>query len=189
MKLYLSILLVVFSLSLQAEGTSQLKLSTTLNESRMGKWVKNDFVVWIEMNELERFLKESVSTFAYSLNNYTYTDSSGVIFYRNSTTRYEKAIAQLQQAPHGLDLRTLIVYRGVDNKKNDVGNSGVIESRVKQMLMSGNAVVYYKGKRIDALQVSYESIGDNLLNSGTCASFYYENMNHLLYKDCQIYGW
>ena len=57
------------------------------------------------------------------------------------------------------------------------------------MLFSGNAVVYFKGKRIDTLHVKSEPTGGDILNHGICSTYYYENTNNILFKDCRIYGW
>jgi hypothetical protein len=190
MKFISFLCLFATSVNIDAQTHGQLKLSKSLNESRMGKWVQNDFSVWIDMNELEQFCQQAIGGFVYTLNNYRFTDSiAGVTFYKESQKRYELAIEQLQKAPHGFDLRKLIVYLGPNSSNQNSTYSVVVESRVKLMLFSGNAVVYFKGKRIDSLQYVSESNRDNWLNSAICTSYYYENANNIIYKDCKSYGW
>lgn len=190
MKYFLFLYAVIFSFNIHAQNGATLKLSTTLNETRMGTWVQKDYTVWIDMNELEKYCQQEIGSFEYTLKHYQYADSGqGARFYNDSKKRFEVALEQLKNAPHGFDLQKLKLYRGPNSPQKDTLLSDVLESRVKSMLFSGNAVVYYKGKRIDALQYVSKTIGDNPLNHGTCTDFYYDNPKNIIYSDCVIYGW
>ena len=89
-----------------------------------------------------------------------------------------------------MNLRTLILYNGTEDIRQNNGSSTIVGNAVKQLVEQGKAIVYYKGKRIFTLQRSSELINQNdILNHGYETRIFYDDKENCIFRDYQIMGW
>jgi hypothetical protein len=185
-------ILVHFLLALPFFGYTQnhyqIKLSDTLNETRMGLWAEGDYKIYIELDIVETSFRNTGKGFIINAGvSDNYEDSFAAV-YNLTAKRYLKAVDQLQNAENGFDLRKLVVYYGPENKKENLGNSFAVESVVKQLLENGRAAVYYKEKRVFNLNKRDEPQGVGL-DFGYTITIYFEDVENYIYKYHKILGW
>ncbi len=185
-------ILFLFLLSIPCLGYSQysseIKLSKTLDESRMGLWTNGDYKMYIELNTLESSFRNTYNSYNQStLRSYT-EDTVTSKFYLLTAQRYLLAADLLKNAESGFNLRSLIIYFGVEDKQYDLGNSYIVGRYVTQMVESGNAAVYYKGERIYTLQRLITSQGHGL-DYGYDALIYYDDKENCAITYYQHLGW
>lgn len=118
----------------------------------MGVWENGDYKIYIEMQPLqEGFRSDYVSLMNVMETQYQH-DSVTSLRYKMYAERYLIASNQLKMAGHGFDLRKLVLYIGPDNEEQNKGNSYTVDMLIRQSVEKGNAVLFYKGKRIFTLQ-------------------------------------
>lgn len=139
---------------------TQIQLSDTLNESRMGVWTNGNYKICADLTYLTEWLQKEHAGLVDALEHPYKDDTLAAERCRLYAERYLKALTQLQSAEHGFDLRQLVLYIGPDNPGQNKGNSATVETFIRQMTERGEAVVYYKEKRIYTLQkqVEWDSI-------------------------------
>lgn len=184
-------ILILFFLTLQLLGHSQhyneIKLSKTLNESRLGVWPMGDYEVFISLVELENSFRSSGNSFLNpEFKNY-YSDSV-IASYNLSAKKYLDIAEQLKKAENGFDLRRIIVSDNGNNEKESVEYSIEVEIRIKQFLRNGSAVVYYKGKRIHELKARYQPQGTGL-DFGYDVLIYFDDEKNYVLKYNEHLGW
>lgn len=189
MKSYLFLFLVTFPVRSFAQTDTSIGLSKTIDESRMGHWSQGDYDIQVGMNDLETSIRKANDGFLNAMATYKFPDSSGAIFYKNSSDRYLLAANQLKNAQQGFNLRKLILYDGPNLNQSNVGNSQVVLKFIKDLFYKGKTVVYYKGERIYTFKIQSINIGETILDQGTETSIYVDDVNNYLFKDSQLYGW
>lgn len=189
MKLFLITFLLVVVFCSNAQSKSNLLLSKNIDESHIGWWTKDNFIIGIKIEVLEKKLNASCNSFQYAIDNYTFADSSGLAFYKDNLERYSHIADQLKNEKNDFNLQKIILYDGLYDEVKEKGNSTVIENIIKNELSAGNAIVYFKGIRIYTLQTIYEIIDTDFVSHNSCYTIYYDTIENLLYKDCSVYGW
>ena len=58
----------------------------------------------------------------------------------------------LENANNSFDLSTLIIYNGLEDENQNIGNSSVVQSNIKRSIEMGTAIVLYIGERIYKLR-------------------------------------
>lgn len=139
---------------------TQIQLSDTLNESRLGVWTNGNYMICADLTYLTEWLHKEHAGLVDALEHQYKDDTLAAERCRLYAERYLKALTQLQSAEHGFDLRQLVLYIGPDNPEQNKGNSATVETFIRQMTERGETVVYYKEKRIYTLQkqVEWDSI-------------------------------
>jgi hypothetical protein len=102
----------------------------------------------------------------------------------------------LEQAANGFDLKTLIIYEGIENSNRNLEDCAIIESYLKQRVEQGKALVFFKGKRIYTLcgnsemsnQGRVDTVQD-ILNRGYEIRTFYDEPDNCLFFEVQILGW
>lgn len=173
----------------QAQTVNKIELSETVKEERMGVWTRGDYQVYIPLAFIADAFRINSKTYAESAITYHDTDSATFLYFEHTSKRYQRAAEQIEKADHGFDLRSLIVYAGMENEKDNVGHSKVVEAYVKQVVQNGTAMVFFKGERIYTLQSRYESKGEAILDHGYEIRIYVDDPENYLFQDYQHLGW
>lgn len=196
MKFLGTFLLFLLTFSVQSQSEWVIELSCEKPNSRMGVWTKGDYTISVAIDSISLHLNRCQQSIQRSLDYYSDKDSNLVSYFLGSSNRYKVAINQLENAKNGFGLNQLIIYEGRENQSQNVGNSTIIESYLKQLVEQRKAIVCYKGMRIYTLcctseklnQGCYETVSD-ILNSGYVTKTFYEEPSNCLFFDSHIYGW
>lgn len=196
MKFVGTFLLLLLTFSVQSQSEWVIELSCEKPNSRMGVWTKGDYTISVAIDSISLHLNRCQQSIQRSLDYYSDKDSNLVSYFLGSSNRYKVAINQLENAKNGFGLNQLIIYEGRENQSQNVGNSTIIESYLKQLVEQRKAIVCYKGMRIYTLcctseklnQGCYETVSD-ILNSGYVTKTFYEEPSNCLFFDSHIYGW
>jgi hypothetical protein len=187
MKYVLWVLLLSIHFFSQAQISDLIQLSNSLKDDRLGVWTNGDYKVFIDLNEFE--ISFNVKSLAYlSKNDSLNVNDSSANIYNLSSKRFSEASQQLHTADNGFDLNSLVVYYGPDNHFLNTGNSSIIEQLVSQFVESGNVIVFYKGKRMDTLQRTYEYKGEGL-DFGYLVWIFANDKEQSLFNYFQHLGW
>ena len=173
--------------SVDSLGGYDLPLSTTLDESRMGVWQQDNYKIYVELGDLEKRFRDTGKGFLNAANNNGYADSVASLYLLTSI-RYLDAADQLKNAEYGFDLRKLVIYLGLNDEAQNLGNSFVVESTVQEILKFGLVVVYYKGNRISKLKQLFEPQVAGFYYA-TNITIYYDDPNDYVCSYYQHYGW
>lgn len=167
-----------------------LELSKKLEAFKSGLWINGDYTIYVDRLVLAANFKEEVKNASKSKEYYGDKDSNLVNYFTGNATRYQKAADQLENGNDQMDLRTLILYNGTEDIRQNNGSSTIVGNAVKQLVEQGKAIVYYKGKRIFTLQYSSELINQNdILNHGYETRIFYDDKENCIFRDYQIMGW
>lgn len=167
-----------------------LELSKKLEAFKSGLWINGDYTIYVDRLVLAANFKEEVKNASRSKEYYGDKDSNLVNYFNGNATRYQKAAEQLENGNDQMDLRTLILYNGTEDIRQNNGSSTIVGNAVKQLVEQGKAIVYYKGKRIFTLQRSSELINQNdILNHGYETRIFYDDKENCIFRDYQIMGW
>lgn len=167
-----------------------LELSKKLEAFKSGLWINGDYTIYVDRLVLAANFKEEVKNASKSKEYYGDKDSNLVNYFTGNATRYQKAADQLENGNDQMDLRTLILYNGTEDIRQNNGSSTIVGNAVKQLVEQGKAIVYYKGKRIFTLQRSSELINQNdILNHGYETRIFYDDKENCIFRDYQIMGW
>ena len=188
---FLAINLIAFS-----QSQWEIELSHEVPVSRMGKWVRGDYTVSISLDTLAMHFRRCEQSITRSLEYYKDQDSSLANYFRATQTRYGRAATQLEQAANGFDLKTLIIYEGIENSNRNLEDFAILESYLKQRVEQGKAMVLFKGKRIYTLcgnsemsnQGRVDTVQD-ILNRGYEIRTVYDEPDNCLFFEVQILGW
>jgi hypothetical protein len=188
---FLTINLTVFSQNLW-----EIALSNEPPVPRMGKWVRGDYTVSISLDTLSMHFRRCEQSITRSLEYYKDQDSNLANYFRATQNRYGRAATQLEQATNGFDLKTLIIYEGMENSSRNLEDSRILESYIKQRVEQGKDLVFFKGKRIFTLCGSSEMSNQgrvdtvqDILNRGYEIRTFYDEPDNCLFFEVQILGW
>ncbi len=187
MKQILFYFLLALPLFAQPQNHYELKLSHTVNESRMGIWAKGDYTIYIELGALEASFRNTAKGLINGGANKNEEDSIGIT-YNLSVKRYLKAADELRNAGKVFDLRKLVIYYGAENEKENLGSSFIVENAVRQLLENGTAEVYYKGNRIYNLIKRDEPKGEGA-DFGYSRVIYFDDVENYIFKYYEHLGW
>ncbi len=167
-----------------------LELSKNLEAFKSGVWINGDYTIYVDRSILAANFRLEAQNAKKSKEYYGDKDSNLVNYFMGNATRYQKAADQLENGNDQMDLRTLILYNGTEDIRQNVGSSTIIGTAVKQLVEQGNAIVYYKGKRIFTLQCTAELINQNdILNHGYETRIFYDDKENCIFRDYHIMGW
>jgi hypothetical protein len=174
----------------------EIKLSTSLPETRMGKWIVGDYTVSVSLDTIAVMLRKDQESMIKAITYYGDQDSNLVNYYKATEKRYGIAITQLEQAKNGFDLQSLNIYEGREDIRQNNGNSRFLKDQINHFVQKGNAIVFFQGKRIFTLCVSSEHTNQgrmespsDILNSGYEIRTFYDEPNNCLFFEVQILGW
>lgn len=200
MKFVLFILIQLFILTVSAQQKWEIQLKSTLYDSRSGYWVIGAYTVQVKLDSLEANFRRNVQNCTNGIAYYGDKDSNLVNYYTATAKRYQTAVNQMESAVDSFDLKSLVVYDGLEDVRLNAGNSGVVERYVKQVVEQGNAIVFYKGKRIYTLHCISElsALSKNansevnvaeILNRGHEIRTYFESPDDCIFIEYYILGW
>jgi hypothetical protein len=162
----------------------------------MGKWVRGDYTVSISLDTLSMHFRRCEKSITRSLEYYQDQDSNLANYFRATQNRYGRAATLLEQAANGFDLKSLIIYEGMENPNRNLEDSRILESYIKQRVEQGKDLVFFKGKRIFNLCRSSEHTNQgrmesavDILNSGYEIRTFYDEPDNCLFFEVQILGW
>lgn len=150
---------MIFMLSFHSQydlGTSyidqtEIELTDSIDTKQYGFWETGDYKILVNTKPIITYCEDGYKALIQS--------QKQLVNDTNEFNRYQKYIDQLSTAQkklksdtNGIDLRKISLYCGPENEELNKGNSYEIESLVKNALEKGEAMVYYKGSRIDKLQ-------------------------------------
>jgi hypothetical protein len=188
----MSSILLFFLIALQGpdyrQQVSEITLSKTIDESRMGIWTQGDYHIHIELNTLDSIFRNSYESYRTSNSYQQHQDTLTASFYAITSKRYLLAANQLKEASNGFDLRKLVLYFGQENERENSGNSFIVARQINHFVETGNAVVYYKGKRLQSLIRQMKMQGEGL-NFGYTIMIYAEDSTNCVVQYDQHVGW
>jgi hypothetical protein len=200
MKFVLFLLIQLFILTVTAQQKWEIQLKSTLDDSRLGYWVNGAYTVQVKLDSLEANFRRNVQNCTNGIAYYGDKDSNLVNYYNATAKRYQTAINKMEPAVESFDLKSLVVYEGLEDVSQNTGNSRVVERYVKQVVEQGNAIVFYKGQRIYTLHCSSElsalskdANGEvnvaEILNRGHEIRTYYDQPDDCIFIEYYILGW
>jgi hypothetical protein len=168
-----------FLLALPFFGHSQqyysIKLSDTLNETRMGLWAKGDYKIYVELGIVETSLRNRGNGFLHTVENNNQEPVDSIS--NQMAKRFGKAADELKKAGNNFDLRNLVVYYGP------------VEGIVRQLVKNDSAAVcYYKGKRVYTLTRRDEAQGTGV-DFGYDTLVYFDSAENYIFKYYTHLGW
>lgn len=196
MKAMLFSFLVILNITVFSQNLSEIKLSTSMPETRMGKWVVGDYTVFVSMDTISVMLRKEQEHMIKAIAYYGDQDSNLVNYYKATAIRYNMAASQLEQAQNGFDLQSLIIYQGREDSSQNSGNSRFLSVQVDHFVQRGNAIVLYQGKRIFSLCRSSEQSNQgrmespsDMLNHGYEIRTFYDVPENSLFYEYYHMGW
>ena len=196
MKLLLFFLLIVFNFMAFSQADTEIKLSKSMPETRMGKWVVGDYTVLISLDTIAVMLRKEQENMIKAIAYYGDQDSNLVNYYKATATRYDIAATQLEQAKNGFDLQPLVIYQGREDSTQNTGNSRFLRQQIDHFVQRGNAIVFYQGKRIFTLCRSAEQTNQgrmespsDILNHGYEIRTFYDVPENSLFYEYYHLGW
>ncbi|MGL4599440.1 MAG: hypothetical protein ACRCYO_18095 [Bacteroidia bacterium] len=184
MKRIVLLFLLTLSLVGHAQSNSEINLSKTLLENRLGLWENGDYKIYVSLDSLEKAFRSAGEQSLKFAQTYGSSDST----YLFTAQRYLKAADQLKTAENGFDLRSLVLYHGRNIEQNNAGNSYIVHSYVQAFVQAGNAIVYYKGTRVYVLRQQTILDGQGLMYDSTTVT-YVDDIENYAFKDYHHYGW
>lgn len=196
MKAMLFSFLVILNFTVFSQNLWEIKLTTSMPETRMGKWVVGDYTVFVSMDTISMMLRKEQEHMIKAIAYYGDQDSNLVNYYKATATRYNMAASLLEQAQNGFDLQSLIIYQGREDSSQNTGNSRFLRVQVDHFVQRGNAIVYYQGKRIFTLCRSSEQSNqgrmespNDMLNHGYEIRTFYDVPENSLFYEYYHLGW
>lgn len=188
MKYNLFLFLFTLRFIAASQDVHEIRLSKTLNETRMGLWTSGDYDIYVEMTTLETSFQNTYKNYLNASLNRNNVDTVTSALYNITSKRYQVAADQMKLGENGFDLRKLILYFGLENDKENAGNSFIVENFITQLVENGTAVVFYKGERIYTLKKKYEPEGEGL-NFGYHIRIYYDDPEKCIVRYYRHLGW
>jgi hypothetical protein len=195
MKFLFLLSFLVINLIAFSQDLWEIKLSTQLPETRMGKWTVGDYTVFVSLDTISVMLRNGQESLIKAIAYYGDQDSNLVNYYKATEKRYGIAVTQLEQAKNGFDLQSLIIYEGREDTRQNTGNSRFIKDQIDHFVQKGNAMVFFKGKRIFTLCRSSvhtnQGLGSasDILNSGYEIRTFYDEPENSLFFEYYHMGW
>jgi hypothetical protein len=162
----------------------------------MGVWVKGDYTILVTLDSISAHLRRSQHALKRSIDYYVDKDSNLLNYFTGSSKRYNLAATLTEGAKNDFDLQTLIIYEGVEDINQNIGNSRILENYIKQLVEQQKAIVFYKGQRIFKLCCvsemnnggRLESVSD-ILNHGYEIRTFYDQPENCIFHEYIILGW
>ncbi len=161
----------------------QIQLNDKLDTLSCGKWVTGDYAFYVNLPVYINFLENDYAGLQRATMELASTDTANLVRYHGYSKRYYTAINELKAAQSGFDLRKLVLYIAPESEERNKGNSPDVELYVRQLIERGEAVVYYKGKRILILnkRILSDYIMSNIIlyfdDEKNCAFSYIGHLN------------
>jgi hypothetical protein len=192
--LFIKYLILFYFLTLGFTAHSQeaweINLSKNLKSHPMATWEQGDYKIYVELNQMEKFLGMTAQEYINNISRCGEQDSNLVKYYRPTAKRYQDAANLVEQANTDFDLRTLIVYNGTEDEKQNVGNSMIVRNHLKQLVEGGFAIVYYKDNQIFTLQSKSEYQNEGgILQSGYLIRTYFDDIENCIFTEYMHLGW
>ena len=180
-----------------SQDSWEIKLSTHIPQTRMGKWTVGDYTVFVSLDTISVMLRKGQENMINAIAHYGDRDSNLVNYYKATEKRYGIAATQLEHAKNDFDLQSIIIYEGQEDIRQNKGDSRYLKNLVDQFVQKGNAIVYFKGKRIFTLCRSSESTNQGsgmetaseILNSGYEIRTFYDDPGNFLFFEYYHLGW
>ena len=148
--------------SSQAQYTHQFELSKSMNESKMGYWIKGNYTIYIDLIELESNFRASSKQYNEAALNYKFADSNSIILYKKTARKYLEAADILSHASNGFDLRK-VRFDTDSAEYSNLYTLPKLENLLFQKFTQGKAVLYYKGQRMSTCKYQTASFGKEIL--------------------------
>jgi hypothetical protein len=123
-------------------------------------------------------------------------DSNLANYFRATQNRYDIAATILEQAENRFDLKTLIIYEGIENSNRNLEDSRILENYIKQLVEQQKVIVFYKGLRIFTLCYTSESNNNGgeltvseILNHGYTTRAFFDQPDNCLFHEFYLMGW
>jgi hypothetical protein len=195
MKLLFSILFLLLNFSAHAQSEWVIKLSTQAPDARMGVWTKGDYSILVSLDSLSSHLRRSQHDLKRSIDYYVDQDSNLANYFRATQNRYDIAATILEQAENRFDLKTLIIYEGIENSNRNLEDSRILENYIKQLVEQRKVIVFYKGLRIFTLCYTSESNNNGgeltvseILNHGYTTRAFFDQPDNCLFHEFYLMG-
>lgn len=189
MKVLLSTLLLTVSLVGHTQTITEINLSKNLDNGKMGSWSNGDYSIFVDLAILSENFRMSSKKYLEADQYYSNTDSTTSIYFMHTSKRYQFAAEQIEKAGNGFDLRKLILYHGIENETDNIGNCQLVEEYIMQLVENGTANVYFKKERIYQLRKILELKGETILDHGYETCIYYDDPKNCVFKEYEHLGW
>jgi hypothetical protein len=174
----------------------EIELSTKMPNPRMGVWNKGDYTILVTLDSISTHLRRCQQSMTKAIDYYGDKDSNLVNYFNGSSKRYNLAATLIEEAKNGFDLQTLIIYDGIEDTNQNIGNSRILENYIKQLVEQQKALVFFKGQRIFKLccisemnnQGRLESVSD-ILNQGYTIKTFYDQRDNCIFYEYVHLGW
>ena len=131
-----------------------------------------------------------------SIDYYVARDSSLLNYFTATAQRYDVAATQTENAKNGFDLKTLIIYEGIENSRRNLEDFAILERHIKQLVEQQKAIVFFKGERIYTLFYLIEpnvkggeSTVSEILNNGYSTKAFFDQPDNCLFYEYTHLGW
>jgi hypothetical protein len=190
MKSLLLLFILTFSLTAHSQQAWEINLSKNSKSDRMGIWEQGDYKIYVELDKIKTFLGLTAQEYTNNISRCGEKDSNLVEYYRHTAKRYQESANLIAQANTNFDLKTLIVYNGIENVTQNVGHSVVVKDYMKQLVEGGSAIVFYKDKQIFTLQSKSEYQDEGgILQSGYLIRTYFDDIENCIFTEYMHLGW
>jgi len=196
MKIVSILLSLLFSFTVHSQSEWEIELSTKMPNPRMGVWNKGDYTILVTLDSISTHLRRCQQSMTKAIDYYGDKDSNLVNYFNGSSKRYNLAATLIEEAKNGFDLQTLIIYDGIEDTNQNIGNSRILENYIKQLVEQQKALVFFKGQRIFKLccisemnnQGRLESVSD-ILNQGYTIKTFYDQRDNCIFYEYVHLGW
>jgi hypothetical protein len=190
MKSILLLLILTYSLSAHPQQVWEFSLSNNSKKDMMGIWEQGDYKIYVQLEQMKTFLSSTSQEYINNISRCGEKDSSLVKYYSPTAKRYQDAANLIAQANTDFDLRTLIIYNGIEDKNQNMGNSTVVRNHLKQLVEGGSAIVFYKDVQIFTLQSKSEYQDEGgILQGGYLTRTYFDDKENCIFTDYVHVGW
>lgn len=190
MKSILFLLTLACSMTANSQSKWEITLSKNSMKEHMGSWEQGDYKIYVDIEQMKSFFSATYQDYTNNILRCGEKDSSLVNYYRPTAKRYKDAANQLGEAKNDFDLRTIIVYHGIEDKNQNVGNSLVVRNYIKQLVERGTEIVIYKGERIFTLKCISELKDEGeILNRHYVIRTYFDDIENCIFTEYQHMGW
>ena len=196
MKSLFPCLLLFVSLSAFSQSQWEIKLSSEIPVPRMGVWTRGDYSILVSLDSLSSHLRRSQRDLKRSIDYYVDKDSNLLNYFTATAQRYNVAATQTENAKNGFDLKTLIIYEGIENSQRNLDDSAILERYLKQLVEQQKAIVIFKSERIYTLCYLTESnvnggelTVSEILNNGYSTKAFFDQPDNCLFYEYTHLGW
>jgi hypothetical protein len=162
----------------------------------MGVWTRGDYSILVSLDSLSSHLRRSQRDLKRSIDYYVDKDSNLLNYFTATAQRYNVAATQTENAKNGFDLKTLIIYEGIENSQRNLDDSAILERYLKQLVEQQKAIVIFKSERIYTLCYLTESnvnggelTVSEILNNGYSTKAFFDQPDNCLFYEYTHLGW